>query len=217
MNKFLVLLLFLGLNSFAQTSYSVLNSANQKGATTSQLSVGNIWFSSKVSYNLTENKIDDNFALTGRVLYTPILSEKYAVPIVLTASTDNGSLLSTESGVNVGVYPFYKLVNTATTAFLIHGGVGYKELLKNAPEPIKQVRALAAVEVSFFQKEGGVPVTISAGPIYTHSASIGGKTSLEITGVLPIAKNLGTLIEWNSGTGNPQAFKIGVIINTNVK
>lgn len=217
---FLLLFTVLSLSVFGQTSFSTFNSANEKGAEAAQVSVNNFWFGSKLSYNLTTDRpIDDNFALTGRILYVPLSSEKYAVPIGISVSSNGQSVLSAESGYNFGIYPYYKLHQSAQATFLLHGALSYKVLENDAQNgSLQQIRALAGLEAAFFAKDGGAPVTLSVTPVYTHtSGTLGSKTLLEVTGILPIAKNLGTLVEWRSGKGLQPNFSIGVIINTDIE
>lgn len=216
---FLLLFSVLSLSVLGQTSFSAFNLANQKGVNAEQISVNNFWFGSKLSYNLTTDRpIDENFALTGRILYVPISNERYAIPIGISVSSNGQNALSAESGYNFGVYPYYKLVRSSQTTLLAHGGVGYKVLENVDPgESTQQIRAFAGLEAAFFSKEGGAPVTLSVTPVYTNtSGTLGNQTLLEVTGILPIAKNLGTLVEWRSGKGLQPNFSIGVILSSAV-
>jgi len=220
---FIAILLVLGLQ--AQTPFGIFNSANRVGQfTVNQVSAANLWLGSKLSYNLDQdNPVSDNFLLTAKVLYTPVVdvNGRYAIPIVVTASPSANSVLSAESGYNFGIYPYYRITKdpAAKTVLIAHGGVGYKVVDDPSGESLQQIRALAGLEVAFFQKEGSLPTTISATPVYTHTSGlIKSKTFIEVTGILPIARNLGALVEYQSATGEfENTFRIGIIINTAVK
>lgn len=215
-NVILISMMFLTFLSFGQTPYSVFNSANLKGDVgIQQVSAKNVWLGSKLSLNLSdENPISDNFLLTGRVLYTPILGDKYGVPIMVTASS-GGEILNPESGMNLGVYPYYILSSNSSMTLLAHGGIGYKSLQQET-EALQQIRALLGLEIALTGKTGGPPVTFSLTPVYTNTSGItGNKSFLEATFVLPIGKNLGVLADWQSGSN--QTFKVGVIVNSALK
>lgn len=214
-NVILVFLMMVSCLGFGQTAFSVLNSSNEKGVSAQQISANSLWLGSKLVYNVNdEAPLDDNFLLTGKILYTPITGLKYAVPIVVTAST-GGDILNPESGFNIGVYPYYKLLSNTNTTLLIHGGVGYKSLQQESADALNQIRALIGLELAVFPKSGGLPVTISATPVYTNtSGDLGNKTVFEVTGVIPVSKSLGALIDWQSGATVGTGFRIGIIVNT---
>lgn len=212
---FLILFLTMGFGLLAQTPYSIFNSANEKGIGIKQISAKNVWLGSKLVYNVSEdNPIDDNFALSGKVLYTPIFGDKYGIPIVVTAGS-GGDILNPESGTNIGVYPYYVLTSTSGMTLLAHGGVGYKSLQQET-EALQQIRALIGLEVAFAGKAGGPPVTFSLTPVYTNtSGTLGNKTFLEATTIIPVSKNLGALVDWTSS--GDQSFRIGIIVNAGLK
>lgn len=212
---FLILFLTMGFGLLAQTPYSIFNSANEKGIGIKQISAKNVWLGSKLVYNVSEdNPIDDNFALAGKVLYTPIFGDKYGIPIVVTAGS-GGDVLNPESGTNIGVYPYYVLTSSSGMTLLAHGGVGYKSLQQET-EALQQIRALIGLEVAFAGKAGGPPVTLSLTPVYTNtSGTTGNKTFLEATAIIPVSKNLGALVDWTSS--GDQSFRIGIIVNAGLK
>lgn len=214
-NVFLILFLTMGFGLLAQTPYSIFNSANEKGIGIKQISAKNVWLGSKLVYNVSEdNPIDDNFALAGKVLYTPIFGDNYGIPIVVTAGS-GGDILNPESGTNIGVYPYYVLTSTSGMTLLAHGGVGYKSLQQET-EALQQIRALIGLEVAFAGKAGGPPVTLSLTPVYTNtSGTLGNKTFLEATTIIPVSKNLGALVDWTSS--GDQSFRIGIIVNAGLK
>lgn len=216
-NVILFLALFLSSLSFGQTPFGVQNSANAKGVGINQVSLANLWVGSKLSYNLNdENPLDENFLFTAKAIYTPIFGEKYAIPIAITVSPTGGSVLAPESGVNFGIYPYYKLISSPTTTFLVHGGLAFKSLENDGQEVLQQFKALAGLELAITGASGGAPFTLSVSPVYTNtSGTLGSKTFLEATAVLPIAKNIGALIDWQSG--DKSIFKIGVIVNAAIK
>lgn len=202
----------------AQTPYSIFNSANESGVGIQQSSAKNLWLGSKLVYSVDENNpISDNFLLTGKVLYTPISSEKYGIPIIVTASPSGGDILNPESGINMGVYPYYILSSNSSMTLLAHGGIGYKSLQQEA-EALQQIRALIGLEAAFAGKAGGPPVTLSITPVYTNtSGALGNKTFLEATAVIPVSKSLGALVDWQSGSALSSGFRIGIIVNGALK
>lgn len=220
MRKVSSILVFLtmGFGLLAQTPYSIFNSANEKGVEVQQVSAKNLWLGSKLVYSVDENNpVSDNFLLTGKLLYTPISNEKYGIPIMVTASPSGGDILNPESGMNLGIYPYYILTSTSGMTLLAHGGVGYKSLQQET-EALQQIRALIGLEVAFAGKAGGPPVTLSLTPVYTNTTgTLGNKTLLEATAVLPVAKNLGVLINWQNRSTAGSGFKIGVIVNSALK
>lgn len=213
-NLILILLTLFTAAGFGQTPFGVFNSANEKQVATKQISANSLWLGSKLVYNVDDQApLDDNFLLTGKILYTPIAAEKYAIPVVVTAST-GGDILNPESGFNVGVFPYYKLMSSASTTLLIHGGVAYKSLQQETAEALNQIRALIGLELAVFPKAGGLPVTVSATPVYTNTSGVlGSNTHMEVTAVIPVAKSLGALIDWQSGSIG-SGFRIGIIVNT---
>lgn len=213
----LISLMFLTFLGFSQTPYSMFSSTNRKGEVgTQQGSAKNVWLGSKLSLDLNEdNPVSDNFLLTGRILYTPILGDKYGIPIMVTASPSGGDVLNPESGMNLGIYPYYLLSSNSGFTLLAHGGVGYKSLQQET-EALQQIRALLGLEVALTGKTGGPPVTFSLTPVYTNTSGvIGNKSFLEATFVLPIGKNLGVLADWQSGSN--QTFRVGVIVNAGLE
>ncbi len=217
MKKYVILALMLcGLSAWGQTPYSTFNSTNDRnGVGVQQISANSLWLGSKLVYNVNDDApLDDNFLLTGKILYTPIADLKYAVPIVVTAST-GGDILNPESGFNIGVYPYYKLLSNASTTLLVHGGVGYKSLQQESAEALNQIRALIGLELAVFPKTGGLPVTISATPVYVNtSGALGSSNHMEVTAVVPVSKSLGALIDWSSASTAGSGFRIGIIVNT---
>lgn len=218
--KKVLFFLLLGFSAFSQTPYDIsVSHDNSKRVSTQQVSLANPWVGAKLSYNVNEeNPLDQNFLFTAKVLYTPVSTDKYAIPIVVAASPQGGNLSSGESGYNIGVYPYYKLFKSSTATLLAHGGVNYK-VLDNPSQGAsnQQIRALLGLEVGFTSKEGSAPITISATPIFTHTNNgIGKHSFFEITGVVPVGKGLGALVEWQSGGSLSSGVKIGIIVNSSL-
>lgn len=214
-NVFLVLLMVCGFGLTAQSPYSVFNSANEKGVSTQQVSLNNVWVGSKLSMNLNdEAPLNENFVFTARVIYTPYFTEKFALPIAITVSPSGSDVQNPDAGVNFGLYPYLKLISSGTTTLLAHGGVAFRTLQNEGEEAVQQFRALAGLEIAIAPKTGGAPITLSATPVFSNtSGSTGNSTHLEITGILPISKNLGALIDWSS-SGIGSGFRVGVIVNS---
>lgn len=198
-----------GFGLTAQSPFSQIRLARDKGeVSTNQVSTKSPYFGSKFSYDVDpEASIKENFLFTAKVLYVPISGERWAFPLALIASPQGGDISVPESGINIGVFPWYALVDKTQFTLLLHGGVSYKSLKESGTPEVNQIRALAGLEAAFSGKEGGAPITISVTPVYSHTEGMGNKTVLELTGVLPISKNLAALIDYQES-----AFRIGIIV-----
>lgn len=183
-----------------QTSFGFTHTKRESNADVEQVSLANPWVGAKLSYNFDENKpLDDNFLFSAKVLYTPVQGEDYAVPVVGSIGLGSGDLLNPESGINIGLYPYYKLIKDTKFLLIAHGGLGYKlitegvEAGEDAPQQIKLLGGLEAV----FYSEAGSPTTVSLTPVYLyHTRDLTESTgALEITGIIPVSSGLGILAE----------------------
>jgi len=216
-----VLFLFFSFVMVAQTPYSIFNSRKKTDVDVKQVSVANPWLGAKLSYSVNdEQTLYENFLFSAKVLYTPIVGEKYAVPIVGVAGLGSDNLSSSESGINFGVYPYYKLMESPKFALIGHGGVGYKVIAKGVltgVEPPQQIRLLGGLEAAFFSENGTLPTTLSITPVYMYNtgAAVGNSSMLEVTGIMPISNGLGFLVDaqvpFDKGTKG--IFRFGIIIN----
>lgn len=204
----------------AQTPFSQINLSKDKGVSAQQVSLRNPYLGTKLSYNIDADKpTDDNFLFSARILYVPISGDRWAVPLAVIATPTGGDVLIPESGINVGVFPWYSLISTTTTevgsnfTLLLHGGLSYKSLKESGSPEINQIRALAGIEVAFTPKGGGAPTTLSVTPVYSHTDGLSDRTRLEATCVIPAAKNLAALIDYHQDNG----FRIGIIVGVSTK
>lgn len=214
----LMFMAFLGLAT-SQTAFDVVSSRGHNEVTTAQASLANPWIGAKLSYNLNdENPVDDNFIFSARVLYIPVSGDNYAFPIVSNGSLGSTDFLSSESGFNFGVYPYYLLSNATNLTVILHGGVGYKVLpeAETAEDVPQQIRALAGLEF-VYNRTNNSPITLSVTPVFISSNVEDNIGMLEVTGVLPIASGLGLLGEYQLPFGDnlfDSQFRFGVILNT---
>jgi len=143
---------------------------------------------------------------------TTVSGDRWALPIALIASPQGGDISVPESGINIGLFPWYKLISKDQFTLLAHGGVSYKSLKESGSPEVNQIRALAGLEAAFTGAMGGSPITLSITPVFSQTDGLADKTVLEITGTLPIAKNLAALIDYQD-----KAFRIGVMVGLATK
>lgn len=208
----IVFLMLCGVGLTAQTPYATFSSSNEKGrVSANQVSLANVWVGSKLSYSVDQDApLDANFLFTAKILYVPVSGDRWALPLALIASPTGGDILIPESGLNIGIFPWYKLISKDQFTLLAHGGVSYKSLKEEGSPEVNQVRALAGLEIAFAGKDGGAPITLSANPVYSHTEGLGNKTAMELTAILPLAKSLGILVDYQDN-----AFRVGVIVGVN--
>lgn len=200
--KYLFILLFAACVTAAssQTPYS-FTQATDTYANVEQISLANPWVGARLSYNLNEDApLDENFLFSAKVLYTPAQGENFAIPIVGTAGLNSTDLFNPESGVNIGVYPYYIFSKSETLTLIAHGGMGYKVITKDVEvgdETPQQVRLVGGVEVALFPESGGLPTTLSVTPVYliNTGTNIDNTGVLEITGIVPVANGVGLIAE----------------------
>ena len=199
--------------TFSQSPYSQINLSRERGVSANQVSLKNPYFGSRFSYDLDpKSSVQENFLFTAKVLYVPVSGDRWALPVALIASPTGGDISIPESGINIGIFPWYKLINKDQFTLLAHGGVSYKSLKESGSPEINQIRALAGLEVAFTGSAGGSPITLSVTPVFSHTDNLADKTVIEITGVLPISKNLATLVDYRDNS-----FRIGVMVGLATK
>lgn len=206
---------------FGQTPFAIVNSDGKDDAGLEQISMANPWVGAKLSYNLNDEKpISDNFLFSAKVLYMPVASDKYAVPIVGSIGLNSENLFDPESGLNLGVYPWYKISANERIALIAHGGFAYKvitEGVDTGEDAPQQMRILGGLEAVFFSSASGLPTTISVTPVYLNNTNtdVSSGAILEVTGIIPIAKGLGLLADGVIPFKKDQkgSFALGVIVN----
>jgi hypothetical protein len=217
------LLLCISQIAISQTPFSMVSSHNtyEQPARISASSMNNPWVGAKLAYNIAGD-VSNSFLLSGRVMYTVLSGEKYAIPVMANVGFNNLDSLDKDNGVNIGAYPWYSLINKGSATLLLHGGLNYHVIDKNDAGYIQEVRMLAGIEAAFYSKTGSPPTTLSIAPEYVINTggNLSNTFALQFTGVLPIANGLGLLVESDvpldkttQGTG----LKIGVIINNAIR
>lgn len=217
--------LFVSLTLCGQTPFTIENSKESEwvedDANVNQISLANPWFGAKLSYNLSEKEFtDEDFVFSAKVLYNPIKGEKFAFPIVGSAGLMKGDLLNPESGVNLGVYPYFIVRQETSRTFLLHGGFGYKVMPTSESNPIRteQTRFLFGVEGAFWGADGaGLPTTLSITPGWVWNSNTPEPNTgfLEASMIFPLSQGLGILINgmFPFNDHYDGTVKIGVIIN----
>lgn len=220
MKNLLILLSFMCATLTAQTPYYIMkpvyldNGTNQ--VRVSGVSIKNTWLGSKLTLALNDDGLlRDNFVFSAKVLYTPIFGEKYAIPVVTSTALNSTNLFNAESGVNIGVYPYYVLKESAKQITVLHGGIGYKVVPKTDDILVQeQVKLMVGAELMFYQEGFAAPTSISLSPIYWHNFNSDDYLGIELTGILPIGVDMGVLAEyWNTFNGI-DGFRIGLIVNS---
>lgn len=221
--KYLFSILFLTftLTLMAQTPFSIVNSKTDGEFSSQQVSLANPWFGAKLQYSLNDQApLEDNFIFNTKVLYTPVVGDKFAIPIVGSAGLGSSNILNPESGINVGIYPFYFLKGDDDLKVILHGGIGYKVIVdgvEQGAEAPQQIRLVGGIELAFYGANKDLPTTLSVTPAYLYNTLSGAESTaaLEIDGIIPIANGLGLLasgqIPFNKSFDG--SFRFGVIVN----
>lgn len=139
------------------------------------------------------------------------------------------SLLMSTSGVNVGLYPYYEITRDDFFSITLHGVIAYKlnsfDLGNDNVQYLNQGRFSVGLETSIGEtsaKTGRNPLTLSIAPTVTvfdkniyntvFKESRSNLNSLEITGVLPVGRGFGLLVE--SIIAKSTSFRAGILIST---
>ncbi len=126
-----------------------------------------------------------------------------------------------DSGVTLGLYPWYILSENEKSTILAHGGIDYRVGDKNDAGYLTEFGINAGIELALYGDDYGMPFTISSGPEYVLSSGITNTPyfGLNLSGVVPIANGLGVLIEGDASLtdGVKSGLKIGVIVNNSIK
>lgn len=228
--KHVIAILFMSLlffsTGFAQSAYSVKNSKSSTASEveSQQVSLHNPWVGAKLSFAISDPNTDlnTNFIFSAKVLYEAASGDKFSIPIVSNIALGSRDLLSPESGVNAGVFPYYVVNENSKFSLVAHGGVNYKIVPSgNASPSAQQVRALAGLEVAVKQNESSLPSTLSVTPVYyfndigENPYGMENSFGIEATGIVPLGQGLGVLAEYQQAftSGSSGTFRVGVIVN----
>jgi hypothetical protein len=132
------------------------------------------------------------------------------------------------SGVNVGLYPYWVLSETKYFSFTLHGAAVYKlnsfQVASKDVQYLNQGRFSLGFEMGIGGKaaNGRNPMTLSVAPATTvfsktaystvFSENKSSISSLEITGVVPVGRGFGLLLE--SVVSKTSIFRAGILIST---
>lgn len=179
-----------------------------------RVSPNNAWIGSKLQYGFNGNEsLADNFLFNMTTLYSLPVKGKLQLPLIGNVGLP---LSGNQSNVNVGLFPWYLVYNSATLSLVAHGGAEYElypgEELYNS---IQYFSLSAGLELGFWM-QSGLPLTLSATPIYSfRNLDLNNLFSLELTGIIPIANGMGILID--SVLGKKVVMGAGLIVNNPIK
>ena len=123
-------------------------------ARTEQISLANPYIGvAKLSYNLDPDRpLNDNLIFSVGAQITPIKGDRYAIPILGVGSLGSGDILNPNSGLNIGVFPYYVLSQKETYKLILHGGGNYKVITEGVSageDPASQVKLLGGLEIIY--------------------------------------------------------------------
>lgn len=222
MKKLLIALTFVAMaaSAMAQSGFRFESASGLPAVGTSQVSFNNAWIGSAFSYQLTgEDTLSENFLFDINLLYD-ISFGRWHFPIAGRLGTAVGS--GDLSRVDVGIYPWTVLSQSAVGGVLVlHGGIAYTTLPASVLEPGKipsAIRALVGIEYSHPLGRNNLPLTLSVTPTFRSEELLFGIENLfglEVTGIIPIAANLGILarVETPFDSALKTSVNAGVIVN----
>lgn len=210
----IILLTLFTLNLIAQTPYY---QTKIKGAEFSaqQVSLKNPWVGAKLSMPLqdVDGNLGKNTLFSARILYWLDSlggSGRYGIPVASVVGLNSSDPLNPESGVNLGVYPYY-LLKEGGTDVILHGGAGYK-LLPTDTTSLNQFKFLAGLE---FILGESLPASLGASVGYLSGKDSFSTAYGELTGILPLGGGTGLFAEYQhffkkdiSG-----ALRVGLIVS----
>lgn len=197
---------FMAVLSFGQSvRYYGENKAAE--ASTQELSKKHVMFATDVTQSFTKGvndlKNSNIFSLKG--IYTlKTKNENIGLPIMGNFDLNTGitnivDILSSDGGLGVGFYPWF----VTGPNFTVHGGINTRLFLSDTSYSVapNAVRLYGGVE---YEKSGFV-LSLTPGFQWTKNfAEVGNFTFIEVTGIIPVAANLGLMVEWTA------PFKDGV-------
>lgn len=218
-NLLLIILFLTSLFATAQvTPFTALNSyPKEKGASQRVASFANAWVGADLLYNVS-GEVDGSFILNARGFYLAASGANYGIPVMTNVALNQIDTLNDDTGVRIGVYPYYILANDGRFKLVGHSGFAYNILNKNDSDTKTQFRMLAGLEAAFYPNDNKSPFTLSVAPEYVMSVQdvTDNRWQLSVTGVLPVAPGLGLLVESQTPFTNDRqgSIQIGVIVNT---
>lgn len=144
-----------------------------------------------------DGSLQDNFIFAGKASAILAQGENYAFPLYGSIGLGSRDLFSSESGFNLGLYPYYVISEGDKSRFLVHGGLGYKIVpaQDSLSEANSQFRLTAGIE-AHFGKAGSLPTTISLAPLVLWNNNIEHTTGIEATLIVPVFDGAGLLVEF---------------------
>lgn len=170
-------------------------------AQTEQISLANPYIGvAKLAYNLDPDRpLDNNLIFSVGAQITPIKGDRYAIPILGVGSLGSDDILNPNSGLNIGIFPYYIASKSETLRVVLHGGLNYKTIVEGVEagvDPLQQFKFLGGVEFIYAKSKEALPITLSVTPSYLyHTDIVENSGALELTAVVPIAQGLGLLAE----------------------
>jgi len=189
----------------------------EKEVESSSVSARNPWLiGAKLSFAVRDldGNLEDNFIFSGKAATVLLEESNYGIPLYTSVGLGNQDIISTESGFNVGVYPWYDVYSNETFSLVAHGGLGYKVVPgeDEALDAVTQIRALAGLEVIFPTEVH--PITLSVSPVFLDNNILPNSTMLESTLVFPLSTGVGVLAEHQLSLDSDfgSVFRMGVIM-----
>lgn len=218
-----ILILVLSAFSFVGYSQNALDviSSHGIGVNTEQVSFANPYIGATLLYNVDENRpLNESVLFTASVLQILASGDRFSVPVVGRVGLGDADILTPGSGLNLGIFPYYKLTtNQSPFQIYAHGGLNYKVITSGVGTGDKapqQIRALAGIEAVFTQPQSKGPTTLSITPVFMFNTNSVETSSngLEVSFVLPIGSGLGLfaegLVPFNASDFN-SGLRFGVV------
>lgn len=209
--KYLLFIMMMAMSTAlgAQTLAYIKQSEGQT-YTAQQVSLKNPWVGAKLSIPLQDvnGNLGNNTIFSARILYTLAEGSDFAIPVVTTVGLGSDVIISPESGINLGVFP-YKVVKEGLTQLVVHGGAAYKLLPAEAATQ-EQFKILGGVEAILNSAEK-LPSSLGLTAGYLSNPNTG---YVEVTGIIPVGAGSGLFAEFTHRFNNVQTFNVGIIINS---
>lgn len=169
---------------------------------TEQVSLANPYVGvAKLAYNLDPDRsLENNLIFSAGAQIVPIRGERFAIPILGVGGLGSSDILNPNSGLNIGVFPYYYALKQENLQVVLHVGANYKTIVEGvgadetAPQ---QLKFLGGAEIIYAKDADSLPFTFSVSPTYLYHTddATGNTAAIELTAVVPIAEGLGLLAE----------------------
>lgn len=217
-NLFVLFLLAFSFALNAQTaSATIKNTQTTTNASKRVTSYNNAWIGSTLSYNVSGD-VSDAFLLKGRALYVIKRGANYAIPIMANVALNQADSLD-DSGVILGLYPYYKLAEGDGMSLVAHSGLAYQMADLQDVNAERKFRFLIGLEAAVQgENENMPPFTFSAALEYKMNIrEIENQTwGIGLSGVIPVQPGLGLLVEGSIPFDNENystGVELGFIVN----